>query len=110
MLKLPEIWAPVSPEMPVGFSLKLMIGRETISPSRTTANESEMFAACSAVIVRPVTPAASEAALGDPLGDLGERLLALVGEVEGDVGDVRDRIEVLLRVADVVAGQLGAVA
>ena len=47
MLKLPEICAPVSPEIPVGFSLKLMIGRETISPSRTTANESETLAACS---------------------------------------------------------------
>ena len=59
MLKLPEICAPVSPEMPVGFSLKLMIGRETISPSSTTANESEMLAACSTVMPARLAPAAS---------------------------------------------------
>ena len=77
--------------MPVGFSLKLMIGRETISPSRTTANESEMLAACSASMVCALDAGALlVAALGDALGDLCERLLSLIGEVEGDVRDVRD--------------------
>ena len=109
IVKLPEICAPLSPEIPVGFSLKLMIGRETTSPSRTTANESEKLAACSGVIVGPWTPALLEASLGNPLGHVRERLLALVREVEGDVRDVRDGVEVLLRVADVVTRQLGAV-
>ena len=37
----PEIWAPVRPSIPSGFSQKLMIGRETISLSSTIAKESE---------------------------------------------------------------------
>ena len=50
-MKLPEIWAPVFPGIPSGFSMKLMIGRETISPSRTTAKLSERFAACSGSVI-----------------------------------------------------------
>ncbi len=49
-----------------------------------------------------------EAALGNALRDLGEGLLPLVGEVEGDVWNAC-LVEVLLRVSDLLAGQLGAV-
>jgi len=35
--KPPEIWAPVRPSMPSGFSLKSMNGRVTTLRSRTTA-------------------------------------------------------------------------
>ena len=48
-------------------------------------------------------------ALGDALGDLRERLAALVREVEGDVGRIRNLVELLLGVADVVARELRAV-
>ena len=37
MSKLPSIWAPLRPSIPAGLSTKLMIGRETISLSSTTA-------------------------------------------------------------------------
>ena len=37
----PEICAPVRPSIPFGLSMKLMIGREISSPSRTIANEPE---------------------------------------------------------------------
>ena len=37
LVKPPEIWAPVRPSIPSGFSAKLMIGRVLTSLSRTTA-------------------------------------------------------------------------
>ena len=43
----PEICAPVRPSMPSGFSAKLMIGRDTISPSRTIAKLPENWSATS---------------------------------------------------------------
>ena len=64
---MPEIWAPVRPSIPSGFSTKLMIGRETTSLSRTTAKLSEASDACAASTT-PGPPV--EAALGDLLGDL----------------------------------------
>src|SRR3712207_8978383 len=49
------------------------------------------------------------ATLRDSLGDRGERLLALVGEVERDYRLVGLRVEVLLGARDVAPRQLGVV-
>ena len=49
LLKPPEIWAPVRPSIPSGFSAKLMIGRVLTSLSRTTAKWPERAAASSAL-------------------------------------------------------------
>ena len=46
--KPPEIWAPVRPSIPSGFSAKLMIGRVLTSLSRTTAKWPESASASSA--------------------------------------------------------------
>ena len=48
-VKPPEIWAPLRPSIPSGFSAKLMIGRVLTSLSRTTAKWPESAAACSAL-------------------------------------------------------------
>ena len=53
-LKPPEIWAPVRPSIPSGFSAKLMIGRVLTSLSRTTAKWPESASASSA----PASPIA----------------------------------------------------
>ena len=99
LVKPPEIWAPLRPSIPSGFSAKLMIGRVLTSLSRTTAKWPESAAACSAA---DRADRLRLAALGDLAGDFLEGVAALVGEVEGDVRFV-EFAEFLLRVGDVGA-------
>ena len=65
-VKPPEIWAPVRPSIPSGFSAKLMIGRGldfVVEDDREVARERcRLFAADRADRRRL-------AALGDPAGD-----------------------------------------
>ena len=80
-LKPPEIWAPVRPSIPSGFSAKLMIGRVLTSLSRTTAKCPESAAASSAA---DRADRLGLAALGDRPGHFLEGVAAGVGEAEGD--------------------------
>ena len=98
MSKLPEIWAPVRPSIPSGFSTKLMIGFEKTWLSSTIAKCCEF---CSAGRrAERARRRGRVAPLGDRPGDVLERRSPAVGEVEGDVGLVGGRVEVLLRVLD----------
>ena len=98
-LKPPEIWAPLRPSIPSGFSLKLMIGRGldfVVEDDGEVAGEGGgLFGADRADRLRL-------AALGDLAGDFVEGACAGAGEVEGDVRFAAVRV-FLLRVGDVVA-------
>ena len=95
-MKPPEIWAPVRPSIPSGFSAKLMIGRVLTSLSRTTAKWPE---SASASFLAGQPDRLRLAALGDLAGDVVEGFAALVGEVEDDVR-FAEFAAFLLRVGD----------
>ena len=99
LVKPPEIWAPVRPSIPSGFSAKLMIGRRldfVVEDDREVAGELfGLFAGGGPDRLRL-------AALGDAAGDVLEGLAAVVGEAEGDVRLV-EFVGFLLRVGDVGA-------
>ncbi len=80
-LKPPEIWAPVRPSIPSGFSLKLMIGRVLTSLSRTTAKWPDRFPG---FFCADRADRLGLTALGDLPGYFLEGALAGTGEVEGD--------------------------
>ena len=97
VVKLPEICAPVRPSIPFGFSTKLMIGRDTSSPSSTIAKRAGELSTSarrrSSPRAEPVAAKQSSA----PRWAISrvtvcERLAPLVGEVEGDVGLVGGRV------------------
>ena len=97
------------PSIPVGLSTKLMIGRETSSPSRTIANEPENCSASAdgdpaARAARWPRSSRRRRAGRSRAVTVGERLAALVGEVEGD-GRLVELVGARLRVGDLVAGE-----
>ena len=100
-VKPPEIWAPVRPSIPSGFSWKLMIGRVLTSLSRTTAKWPESASACS-WLGQP--DRLFLAALGDLAGDFVEGFAARVGEFEDD-DRFAEFVRFLFRVGDFFAAQ-----